>query len=148
MALTVVISGLFILPYYFMILMPHPSNTKDYAGNVLRGLDDNGWTNFASSVAQFSVEPDAEKFKMTRDTGEFIDISTVDPQAKWRKKEYYGNAKPGERVKDYIIVDVQTPGKAKAASGSTYDVHEEKVMIGEDKGSIVEQRIDLNFPKQ
>jgi hypothetical protein len=150
MALTVVIAGLFILPYYFMILMPHPTNTKDYAGNVLRGLDDNGWTNFASSVAKFSVEPDAEKFKATRDTGEFIDIATVDPQAKWRKKEYYGAAKPGDRVKDFVIVEIQAEGrKAKAESGElTYDVHDDKVDLGAEKGSITEQKIDLNFPKQ
>jgi hypothetical protein len=150
MALTVVVAGLFILPYYFLILMPHPSDSKDYAGNVLRGLDDNGWTNFASSVANFSVEPDAAKFKKDHETGEFVDIATVDSQAKWRKNEYYGAAKPGDRVKDFVIVEIQADGrKAKAQSGErTYDVHDDKVDMGQDKGAIVEQKIDLNFPKQ
>ncbi len=149
MALTVVVSGLFILPYYFMILMPHPSDAKDAAGNVLRGLDDNGWTNFASSMAKFSVEPDQERYKRNHETGEWIDIRTVDDQARWRKKEYLGSAKPGERVNDFVIVEIQADGrKVKPKTGEkTYDVHDNKVEMQDNKGTIIEQHIDLGFPK-
>jgi hypothetical protein len=83
------------------------------------------------------------------ETGEFIDISTVDGQAKWRKKEYFGSAKPGERVNDFVIVEIQADGRqAKPATGDkVYDVRDEKIELGPDKGAIVEQKIDLGFPK-
>jgi hypothetical protein len=147
MASTVIVCGLFILPYYVMVLSP--SDVKDVKGNVMRGIDDNGWTNMASGVAKFSVEPNPEKFKKMHETGEFIDISTVDGQAKWRKKEYFGSAKPGERVNDFVIVEIQADGRqAKPATGDkVYDVRDEKIELGPDKGAIVEQKIDLGFPK-
>jgi hypothetical protein len=148
MALTVVISALFVLPYYVISLMP--TDEKDAAKNVLRGSDDNGWTNFASSVAGFSVDPDKKRFESNHEGAIWIDIKDAkDNQATWRRDEYLGSAKPGERVNDFVIVEIQAEGrKAKPASGDkTYDVHDEKTDMQGDKGAIIEQRVDLGFPK-
>jgi uncharacterized protein YaaQ len=148
MALTFVMAALFIMPYYVIALMP--SDQKDAAGNVQRGSEDNGWTSFASSAAGFSVDPDKKRFEKNHEGAVWIDIKDVkDNQATWRRDEYLGSAKPGERVNDFVIVEIQAEGrKAKPASGDkTYDVHDEKTDMQGDKGSILEQRVDLGFPK-
>jgi hypothetical protein len=151
MALTVILGAAFILPYYFIALMPAGFNERDAAGNVKRGLDDNGWTNMASGVAKFSVDPDKDRFERNHPDGMYIDIaSEKDPQATWRRKEYLGAAtKPGERLDSFVIVEIQGEGrKAKPKGGDkVYDVRDEKIEMGADKGAIVEQKVDLGFSK-
>jgi hypothetical protein len=138
-----------IIPYYFLAIMPHGLDEKDAKGNILRGLDDNGWTNMASGVARFSVEPDPEKFKRVHPEGEFRDIKNeIDPQAEWRYKLYQGDLTgKGERIESCVIVSVEDNGnKAKPAKGGkTYDVR--KVTIPTNSGQIEEMRPDLGWPK-
>lgn len=151
MALTLVIGAAFALPYYFIGMWPRSFDEKDAAKNVLRGLDDNGWTNMASAVAGFSVDPDEKRFKNNHGDAEFVDIKSLkDPQAEWRFKQYQGSfSKKGERVDTFTIVEIQGEGKkAKAKAGEkVYDVVEVKTDLGADKGSIVETKVELGWPK-
>lgn len=152
MAVTVIVGAGFILPYYFMIMMPHPSEEKDAAGNVRRGLDDNGWTNMASGSpwVNFSVDPDKDRFGRNHENGEWIDIAgEYDRQAKWRRDEYLGGkaTKQGERLESFVVVEVSEDGKAKTKGGQTYSVTEAKVEMQGDKGAINEKHLDLGFPK-
>ncbi len=151
MALTLIIGAAFALPYYFIAMWPYAFDAKDAVGNVRRGLDDNGWTNMASSIAGFSVDPDAQRFKNNHGDAEFRDIKTEkDTQAEWRFKQYQGAyTKKGERVDTVTIVEIQGEGKkAKAKAGDkVYDVIEVKTDLGPEKGSIVETKVELGFPK-
>lgn len=152
MAVTVIVGAGFILPYYFMIMMPHPSGEKDAANNVRRGLDDNGWTNMASGSpwVKFSVDPDKDRFTRNHESGEWIDMAAeYDRQAKWRRSEYLGGkaTKQGERLEDFVVVEVSEDGKAKTKGGQTYSVTETKVEMQNDKGAINEKHLDLGFPK-
>lgn len=152
MAITVLIGAGLIVPYYFIAMTPKAGEEKDAAKNVLRGLDDNGWTNMASAVAQFSVEPDEKKFKEGHSAdSQYISIATEkDSQADWRFKKYQGalTAK-GERLDSFVIVEIQGEGKkAKPKKGDKiYDVVESKSDLAGDKGSIIETKVDLGFPK-
>lgn len=151
MALTLIIGAAFVVPYYFIAVWPNSFDGKDAAKNVLRGLDDNGWTNMASAVAGFSVDPDAQRFKTNHGDAEYRDIkSEKDTQAEWRFKQYQGSyIKKGERVDTFTIVEIQGEGKkAKPKAGEkVYDVIEVKTDLGGEKGSIVETKVDLGFPK-
>lgn len=151
MALTMIVGAAFVVPYYFIAMWPNSFDGKDAAKNVLRGLDDNGWTNMASAVAGFSVDPDQARFKTNHGDAEFIDIKTAkDPQAEWRFKQYQGTyTKKGERVDTFTIVEIQGEGKkAKPKAGEkVYDVVEVKTDLGPDKGSIIETKVELGFPK-
>ena len=152
MALTVIVGAAFILPYYFLIMMPKGLGDKDAAKNVARGLDDNGWTNMASGWAGFSVEPNKDIYGNNHPSGEFIDIaSEKDRQAKWRKKEYLGSVKDDgkhEKLLSFEIAEVLEDGtKAKTKDGRTLSVIETKVDIGGEKGSIIEKKVDLGFSK-
>jgi hypothetical protein len=152
MALTVIVGAAFILPYYFLIMMPKGLGDKDAAKNVARGLDDNGWTNMASGVAGFSVEPNKDVYGNNHPSGEFTDIaSEKDRQAKWRKKEYLGSVKDDgkhEKLLSFEIAEVLEDGtKAKTKDGRTLSVIETKVEIGGEKGSIIEKKVDLGFSK-
>lgn len=152
MAVTVIVGAAFILPYYFLAMMPHPSEEKDAAGNVRRGLDDNGWTNMASGSpwVNFSVDPDKDRFSRNHENGEWIDMAAeYDRQAKWRRDEYLGSkaTKQGERLDDFVVVEVSEDGKAKTKGGQTYSVTESKVEMQGDKGAINEKTLDLGFPK-
>jgi hypothetical protein len=152
MALTVIVGAAFILPYYFLIMMPKGLGDKDAAKNVARGLDDNGWTNMASGWAGFSVEPNKDVYTSNHPSGEFIDIaSEKDRQAKWRKKEYLGSVKDDgkhEKLLSFEIAEVLEDGtKAKTKDGRTLSVIETKVEMGGEKGSIIEKKVDLGFSK-
>ena len=156
MALTVIVGAAFILPYYFIALMPHPSEEKDAAGNVRRGLDDNGWTNMASGSpwVGFSVDPDKARFTRNHPDGrEWIDIAALyDNQGKWRRDEYLGAlggkpTKPGDRLDQFIVTEVSEDGKAKTRGGQTFSVTEAKVEMANEKGAINEKHLDLGFPK-
>lgn len=152
MALTVIVGAAFILPYYFLIMMPKGLGDKDAAKNVARGLDDNGWTNMASGWAGFSVEPNKDIYSNNHPSGEFMDIaSEKDRQAKWRKKEYLGSVKDDgkhEKLLSFEIAEVLEDGtKAKTKDGRTLSVIETKVDIGGEKGSIIEKKVDLGFSK-
>ena len=152
MALTFIVGAAFILPYYFLIMMPKGLGDKDAAKNVARGLDDNGWTNMASGWAGFSVEPNKAIYDRNHPSGEFIDIaSEKDRQAKWRSKEYLGSAKDDdkhEKLLSFEIAEVLEDGtKAKTKDGRTLSIIETKVEIGQDKGSISEKKVDLGFLK-
>lgn len=151
MAITVIVGAGFIAPYYFITMMPHGFDEKDAAKNVLRGLDDNGWTNMASGMAKFSVDPDKARFARNHENAEYIDISTVEyhRQAKWRKDEYLGGkaTKTGERLDTFVVVEVTEDGKAKTKGGQSLGVNEVKVEMANDKGAITEKRVDLGFPK-
>jgi hypothetical protein len=155
MAVTVIVGAAFTLPYYFIALMPHSSETleKDAAGNVLRGLDDNGWTNMAagSPWVKFSVDPDKARHARNHpDGGEWIDIAAErDRQAKWRRDEYLGGkaTKQGERLDHFIVTEVSEDGKAKTKGGQTFSVTETKVEMQDQKGAINEKHLDLGFPK-
>jgi len=153
MALTVIVGAAFILPYYFIAMMPHSSEEKDAGGNVRRGLDDNGWTNMASGSpwVGFSVDPDKTRFTRNHENGEWIDITAnnKDPQAKWRRDEYLGGkaTKQGERLDSFVVTEVTEDGKAKTKGGQTYNVTETKVEMGAEKGAINEKHLDLGFPK-
>jgi len=124
MALTLIVGLALITPYYFIALLPHAFGERDVKGNVLRGLDDNGWTNMASSVAGFSVEPDAAKFAQLHSGGEFVDIKNPDKdqQADWRYK--FSKA---ERWDTFVISSVEADGKkAKSKVGDiVYDVSDD-----------------------
>ena len=150
MALTVIVSAAFIVPYYFISLWPNDG--KDAAGNVLRGQDDNGWTNMASGSpwVNFSVEPDKARFTRNHEHGEWIDMaSEYDRLAKWRRDEYLGGkaTKQGERLDSWVVVEVSEDGKAKTKGGQTFNVTESKVEMQSDKGAINEKHLDLGFPK-
>lgn len=150
MAITVIVAAGFILPYYFITMMPHGVDEKDAAGNVLRGLDDNGWTNMASGVAKFSVDPDKDRFKRNHESGEWIDMAAEkDRQAKWRREEYLGGKaipkQAGERLDSFVVTEVTEDGKAKTKAGQTLNVSETKVELAGDKGSITEKHVDLGF---
>jgi hypothetical protein len=149
MVLTLVIGISMIIPYYFLAIMPHGLDEKDAAKNILRGLDDNGWTNMASGIAGFSVEPDPEKYKRVHPEGEYKNIKDqVDPQAEWRYKQYQGELTgKGERIESFVIISVEDNGnKAKPAKGNKiYDVR--KVTTSTASGAIDEMKPDLGFPK-
>jgi hypothetical protein len=148
MAVTLIVGAGFVLPYYFMTMMPR--DEKDAAGNTGRGLDDNGWTNMASGWVKFSVEPDKARFARNHENGEWIDIAAEkDRQAKWRRDEYLGGkaTKNGERLDSFVVVEVSEDGKAKTKGGQTYNATEAKVEMQGDKGAITEKHLDLGFPK-
>lgn len=154
MAVTVIVGAGFTLPYYFITMMPHSSDVpeKDAAGNVLRGLDDNGWTNMASGSpwVGFSVDPDKARFTRNHENGEWIDIAAEkDRQAKWRRDEYLGGkaTKQGERLDHFVVTEVSEDGKAKTKGGQTFNVTETKVEMQDNKGAINEKHLDLGFPK-
>lgn len=152
MALTFLLGAGFILPYYFLIMMPKGIGEKDAAKNVSRGLDDNGWTNMASSIARFSVEPNKDVYVKNHENGEYMDIAAEkDRQAKWRKKEYLGAVKDSadhEKLKSYEVIEVLEDGtKVKTKDGKTLNVMDVKVEIGGDKGAINEKKVDLGFTK-
>jgi hypothetical protein len=152
MALTFLLGAGFILPYYFLIMMPKGIGEKDAAKNVSRGLDDNGWTNMASSIAKFSVEPNKETYVKNHENGEYMDIAAEkDRQAKWRKKEYLGAVKDTadhEKLKSFEVIEVLEDGtKVKTKDGKTLNVMDVKVEIGVDKGAITEKKVDLGFTK-
>jgi len=148
MALTVLVSAGFILPYYFITMMPHGVEEKDAAGNVLRGLDDNGWTNMASGISKFSVDPDKGRFGRNHENAEWIDMAAEkDRQAKWRREEYLGGkgTKNGERLDSFVVTEVAEDGKAKTKAGQVLSVTESKVELAGDKGAITEKHVDLGF---
>lgn len=150
MAITVIVGAGFVLPYYFISLWPNDG--KDAAGNVLRGQDDNGWTNMASGSpwVGFSVDPDKARFTRNHEHGEWIDIAAErDRQAKWRRDEYLGGkaTKQGERLDSFVVTEVSEDGKAKTKGGQTFNVTEAKVEMQNDKGAINEKHLDLGFPK-
>lgn len=150
MAVTVLVGAAFILPYYFITMMPHGFDDKDAAKNVLRGLDDNGWTNMASGIAKFSVDPDQARFKRNHESSEYVDIAAEkDRQAKWRRDEYLGGkaTKQGERLDAFVVVEVTEDGKAKTKDGQTRSVNDVEVKMEGDKGAINEKHLDLGFPK-
>jgi hypothetical protein len=152
MALTLIVGLGLIVPYYFIALIPHAFGEKDAKGNALRGLDDNGWTNMASSVAGFSVEPDPVRFKNLHGDGEFVDIKQPDkdPQADWRFKAWQGKFKPGERWDSFVIVTIEDGGKkAKSKIGDlVFDVVEEtQGGNSTDPNAIKEPRVDLRWSK-
>ena len=151
MALTVLVGAAFILPYYFISMWPNDG--EDAAGNVLRGQDDNGWTNMASGSpwVGFSVDPDKTRFARNHpDGGEWIDMAALyDRQAKWRRDEYLGGkaTKQGERLDSFVVTEVSEDGKAKTKGGLTFSVTETKIEMANEKGAINEKHLDLGFPK-
>jgi hypothetical protein len=149
MALTLIVGLGLIVPYYFIAMLPHAFGEKDAKGNALRGLDDNGWTNMASSVAGFSVEPDQVRFKNLHGDGEFVDIKQPDkdPQADWRFKAWQKNFKPGERWDTFVIEKIEDGGKkAHSKAGDfTYEVIEESG--SGDSKDIKEPKVVLNWSK-
>ena len=119
-ALAFVVSIFFIAPYYVIGLTPTVGE-KDHGGNILRGTNDNTWTNMAASIAGHAVEPDFEKWKKAGNTDPtaFIDISKVDSQAQWRFRAYRENLNgENERIESFVIVKVSDDGnKATAKKG-------------------------------
>lgn len=147
MTLTLLVGLALIVPYYFLAMSPNGVNQKDAARNTLRGLDDNAWTNMASTVAGFTVEPSAKRWKdMHPDGGEYVDIGKErDPQADWRFAKYQGTmAAKGERLKSFVITEVVPGGKQVKAGAITYPVVEgEKYQVGTE--TFTEQRVDLGW---
>lgn len=149
MLATFVVGAGFAVPFYFMAMSPRGVDAKDYAGNVLRGVDDNFMTNLAAVPAGFSVEPDKARFaKMhPNDAGSHIDISTMDSAATWRIQKYLGNHKePGSKLKSFTIVKVeldenQNPTQAVTALGEIYKVVPDKKTTP--AGDITQYKVDF-----
>ncbi len=151
MALTLIVGLALIVPYYFIAMLPNAMAQKDIKGNVLRGLDDNGWTNMASSVAGFSVEPDQDVFKRLHTDGEWVDIHQPDKdmQADWRSKTWLNKfQKGGERWDTFVIEKVEDGGKkAKPKKGDIiYNVVEEVTPGPAGSEGIKEQKVVIEWP--
>jgi len=59
--LTALVAAGFIAPYYPIALWPKQDHTY-YNENKAYGIDDTAWTNIASAIVGFSVEPDPVTF--------------------------------------------------------------------------------------
>ncbi len=147
MTLTLIVGLALVLPYYFLAMSPYGVGEKDAAGGTRRGLDDNAWTNMASTLAGFTVEPNEKRFKERHpDGGEYIDIRKErDTQADWRFTKYQnGMAGKGERLKSFVITEVVPGGKQVKAGATTYPVVEgEKYQVGTE--TFTEQKVDLGW---
>lgn len=140
-----------VIPYYFIAKMPRGTGeTKDYAGNVLRGVDDNFLTNLASSPAGFSVEPDKARYAQmhNKDMSGYVAIESVDPSATWRIQKYLGkHTEPGHKLKSLTIVkveldDSQNPTQAVNALGEVYKVVAEKKSTA--AGDVTQYKVDFS----
>jgi hypothetical protein len=125
-----VIGLFFVSPYYVIGLYPA---TDAKLSNKDRALGVDAWTSMAGSVAGFSVEPNAERFKRTNG-GEFT--KTPDPQAAWRHQQFRGEHKErDERVESFIVTElVEDPATkkitgAKGMHGATYSVGEKTTTV-------------------
>lgn len=142
-----IIGAFFVVPYYVIGLSPSPEQRMANKDRLL-GADDNAWTAMAGSLAGFSVEPSAERFRTTNPGADFIDIGTTDPQAVWRHKQFRGDHKErDERVESFIVTELEEDPatkkivKAKAMHGATYPVGEKTTQISGSEAPIVELQV-------
>jgi len=118
MVLILAIGTFLIIPYYFFSTWPSAEVPISDASvwnktETRRGVTDNTWTNIASMVAQFSVEPNEKHFKeMHGSDAQFTSYSDTDRQATWRYEEYLGTLKgKDERLNSFLITEVSEDGK-------------------------------------
>lgn len=127
---------LFTIPYIYMMSWP---SDYDERGEKVPGTVDNMLTNLASSVVGFSVEPDADAFKLSNPQEPHIEMGQdVDPEGgKWRyKQSLNGASSVKERLKHYTIqsVELSDTGKPQSAinkNNSAVQVEEVKVEAAE-----------------
>ncbi len=149
MLATFVVGAGFVLPYHFMAKMPQGEGAKDYAGNVLRGTDDNFMSNLAAVPAGFSVEPDKARYKKMHGNDEagWEDIAKRDSSATWRIKKYLDkHTEPGQKLKSFTIAKVeldenQNPTQAVTALGDVYKVIPDKKTTN--AGDITQYKVDM-----
>ncbi len=125
---------LFTIPYIYMMSWPGDETVE--SGEKLPGTADGMFTNMASNVIGFSVEPDPEKFKQTADQGvKHMPMGKdFDPQGgKWRYKQSLNGAGDiEERIKHYRIQKVEvndsgTPESAINKNNQAVQIQEVKV---------------------
>ncbi len=102
------------VPYYFLAMWPQES--RDAANGTWRGVTDSGWTSLASGAAGFSVEPNKTTYGKYNDGASYVDISTVDPSAKWTSASL-------RKLDDVIMSKVADDGaRVTSASGKDYAI--------------------------
>jgi hypothetical protein len=109
-----------IVPYYFMSMWPTEQTESGFKrGETVRGVDDNAWTNMASTFAGFSVEPDKDRFQSLHGKqAEWTDIkgqgAWSDQQAEWRYAKYRGGLTAANEKRDsYVIADCKRDADGK-----------------------------------
>ena len=109
MALTTLILAFFVTPYLVMSAWARGED-KDAARNQARGVDDGFWAGMASSLAGFSTEPNAARFRAINGDKEYV--PNPDPAAASRADKYRGPLKADNEKRDsYIIVKLSDDGK-------------------------------------
>lgn len=167
--LTLVVAVFMIVPFYPLAMMPREE--VDHEGFTVRGIDDNGWTNLASSVAGFSIEPDRETFQALHRDQEFIPMHQKDPnQPKdFRAQQYLSPyADADERRTSLHITHVEgreepnaeddgtrwVPTRAVVRDGGTtvtsYNINQVTTEFTADDGStqtVTDYRVELDYGK-
>ena len=130
MALTTLILAFFVTPYLVMSTWARGED-KDVARNQARGVDDGFWAGIASSMAGFSTEPNAARFRAINGDKEYV--PNPDSSATFRADKYRGPLKADNEKRDsYIIVRLSDDGKqafSKDEKGK-YPITESKTVNG------------------
>ena len=145
-----IVGAFFVAPYYVIGMYPAGDDRLSNKNRAL-GIDDNAWTSMAGGIAGFSVEPDAERFKRTNAGSEYVDITTTDPQAAWRHKQFRGEHKErDEKVESFIVTELTEDAatnkvtNAKAMHGGSYVVGEKITTVaGSPDAPIVELQVQV-----
>ena len=130
-----VVGIFFIAPYYAIGMYPAGDDRMANKDRSL-GAVDNAWTSMAGGIAGFSVEPNADRYKSISPGSEFVDISSADPQAAWRHKQFRGEHKErDERVNSFVITELTEDAAtkkvtgAKGMHGTNYQVNEKTTPV-------------------
>jgi hypothetical protein len=135
-----------ILPTWTVALWPREGVVYVQTGEKKFGADDGLWSNMASMMAGFSVEPDPEQFKKSH-PGEVhmpIDKSTWDGQkgASFRSDEYLGPNYKGKpmagslRSQSYLISSIETSTKTVDGNKEVEIVNRATAVVKAPDGSI------------
>jgi hypothetical protein len=140
MALTTLLLAFFVTPYFIMSSWPR-GDDRDFAGNQVRGVDDNFWTSMASTLVGYSTEPSKDNFKRLNGDAEFV----KNPDApEFRYALYRGSLKvEGEKRDSFIIEKIENDGKLAVSKGAKFPIVEAKTSQGGIE--IVEEVVDIGL---
>ncbi len=141
MAVTTLIMAFLITPYFVMGAWAR-GDDRDAKGGQARGVDDNFWTNMASTAVGFSVEPDKKHFDVVNQGKEFV--SNPDAQVSFRSQKYQGKFPTDADKRDSYIIEKIDGTQAIAKGGDTkYPIVEQKAPQA--GGDIIEDVVDIGL---
>ncbi len=113
LGLTIVVLGFFVAPYVHLQIAQFDKEGETYRDNQgsmmavtyrYHGIQDNFWTDFASSVVGFTIEPDRRLWEQRGVEGPYIPIDDIDPLQPlvFRYRQFLGQFADGRSDEDAL----------------------------------------------